>query len=114
MAHQLSNEPPTELAKAARQQAVAGRGAVLFFQPFLTCHNAEAGTQLGPDIAQAGKEATAEHLIEPLLTHVCASCRGTRDQPGSLTTSPTFASHTFKNGRDPHTLYRTHTHGYHC
>ena len=43
---------------------------MLFFQPFLTCakcHDAEAGTQLGPDIAQAGKEATAEHLIESVL-----------------------------------------------
>ena len=33
---------------------------MLFFQPFLTCakcHDAETGTQLGPDIAKAGKSA---------------------------------------------------------
>jgi putative heme-binding domain-containing protein len=63
-------ESPAELAKAARERGDASRGAVLFFQPFLTCakcHDAETGTQLGPDIAQAGKEATAEHLIESVL-----------------------------------------------
>ncbi|MFO0936368.1 MAG: hypothetical protein U0798_07650 [Gemmataceae bacterium] len=37
---------------------------------------------------------------------------GTKDQPGSLPTSPKFASHLFKNGCDPHSLYRTLTHGY--
>jgi len=44
---------------------------VLFFQPILTCarcHDAETGTQLGPDIARAGKEATADHLIESELS----------------------------------------------
>src|SRR5436190_24230057 len=67
---QLAKESPAELAKAARERGDAGRGAVLFFQPFLTCakcHDAETGTQLGPDIAQAGKEATAEYLIESVL-----------------------------------------------
>lgn len=251
LAQQLLKEPPAELARAARERGDAGRGAVLFFQPFLTCakcHDAETGTQLGPDIAQAGKEATAEHLIESVLapskaikkgyepltvsttdgraitgllveekngtltlldpaggkkvsiavadidkrtvgtlslmpdglvstlsdrqqfldltkylievaeggpkrakelrpaqavfvppeyekgidhaglirgldqkafqrgeaiyTRVCANCHGTKDQPGSLPTSPKFAAHTFKNGSDPHSLYRTLTHGY--
>jgi putative heme-binding domain-containing protein len=251
LAQQLSNEPVAELAKAARERGDAGRGAVLFFQPFLTCakcHDAEAGTQLGPDLAHAGKDATAEHLIESVLnpskvikkgyetltvdtadgrtitglladekngtltlidpaggkrvsvaaadiekrtagarsmmpdglanmlsdrqqfldlakylievaeggprrakelrpavttfavpeyekdidhaglirglddkafrrgeaiyTRVCANCHGTHTQPGSLPTSPRFAAHTFKNGSDPHGLYRTLTHGY--
>ncbi len=251
LAQQLLKESPAELAKAARKQRDAGRGAVLFFQPFLTCakcHDPEVGTRLGPDIARAGKEATAEHLIESVLlpsksikkgyepltvittagraitgllveekkdvltlidpagntlisiptakieerragkqslmpdglvnmlsdrqqfldlakylieaaeggpgrarelrpantafvppeyekdidhaalvrglddkafkrgeaiyTRVCANCHGTKDQPGSLPTSPKFATHTFKNGSDPHGLYRTLTHGY--
>jgi len=68
---QLAKEPAAELANAARERGDAGRGAVLFFQPFLTCakcHDGEAGTQLGPDIAKAGKEATAEYLVESLLS----------------------------------------------
>ena len=70
LAQQLAKEPVADLANAARQRGDAGRGAVLFFQPFLTCakcHDGDAGTQLGPDIAKAGKEATAEHLIESVL-----------------------------------------------
>jgi len=67
---QLAGEPVTELAKAAREQGDSGRGAVLFFQTFLTCakcHDGETGTQLGPDISKAGKEGTAEYLIESVL-----------------------------------------------
>jgi len=67
---QLAQEPIAELVKAARERGDAARGAVLFFQPFLTCarcHDADASTQLGPDIAKAGKEATAEYVIESVL-----------------------------------------------
>src|SRR5581483_763951 len=67
---QLATEPVADLAKAARERGDAGRGAVLFFQPFLTCsrcHDPETGTQLGPDIAKAGKDATAEYLVESVL-----------------------------------------------
>jgi putative heme-binding domain-containing protein len=67
---QLANESITDLAKSAKERGDAGRGAILFFQPFLTCakcHDGETGTQLGPDIARAGKEATAEYLIESVL-----------------------------------------------
>ena len=249
---QLAKEPVADLAQAARERGDAGRGAVLFFQPFLTCakcHDAETGTQLGPDIAKAGKEATAEYLVESVLlpskvlkkgyesvvittkdertvtglvaeetpaaitlidpsangkriviakadiekrttsnkslmpeglanllsdrqqfldlvkylievaeggparakelrpavtalvvpeyekdidhaglirawddkalkrgeaiyTRVCANCHGTKDQEGSLPTSPKFAAHTFKNGSDPYSLYQTLTRGY--
>ena len=49
---------------------------------------------------------------EAIYTRVCANCHGTKDQAGSLPTSPRFAAHTFKNGSDPHGLYRTLTHGY--
>jgi putative heme-binding domain-containing protein len=248
---QLLREPVAKLATAARERGDASRGAVLFFQPFMTCakcHDAETGTQFGPDLSKAGKEATAEYLIESVLSpskvikkgyepivvnttdgravtgllveqkndsltlidpaggkriilpladietrtigvqslmpdglvnllsdrqqfldlikylievaeggparakelrpaqttfvlpeyekeidhtglirqlddkafkrgeaiyaRVCANCHGTKDQPGSLPTSPRFAGHTFKNGSDPHSLYRTLTHGY--
>lgn len=251
LSQQLLKEPPAELAKAARERGDAGRGAVLFFQPFLTCakcHDGEVSVKLGPDISQSGKEATAEYLIESVLTpsksikkgyepltltttagrtltgllaeekygtlvlvdpasnnritiaagdvdtrksgtnslmpeglvntlsdrqqfldlvkylievaeggparakelrpavttfvlpeyekdidhpalvrslddkalkrgeaiytRVCANCHGTHTHPGSLPTSPKFAAHTFKNGSDPHSLYRTLTHGY--
>ena len=251
LAQQLLKESPAELARAAREKGDAGRGAVLFFQPFLTCarcHDGETGTRLGPDIALAGKDATAEYLIESVLapskvikkgyepvtvatadgktvtgllveekngtltlldpaggkrvsipvgdidkrtvgsqslmpdglantlsdrqqfldlakylidvseggpkrakelrpavtalvipeyekeidhaglirgldakafqrgeaiySRVCANCHGTTDQPGSLPTSPKFAAHAFKNGSDPHSLYRTLTHGF--
>ncbi len=248
----LANESPAELAKAARTRGDAGRGAVLFFQPFLTCakcHDGDEGAQLGPNIAKAGKEVTAEYLVESVLlpskvlkkgyetvvlttrdertvtglvasetpdtltlvdpsangkrvtvpkadiekrattgkslmpeglvnllsdrqqfldltkylieiaeggparakelrpavtalvipeyekdidhaglirawddkalrrgeaiyTRVCANCHGTKDQPGSLPTSPKFAAHSFKNGSDPYSLYQTLTRGY--
>lgn len=71
LAQQLAKEPPAALAKNAREQGDAGRGAVLFFQPFLNCvkcHDSGAAPQLGPDLAQAGKDATAKHLIESVLT----------------------------------------------
>ncbi len=249
---ELSKAPLSDLAKAARERGDASRGAVLFFQPFLTCsrcHDGETGTQLGPDIAKAGKEVTAEYLIESVLfpsklikkgyetitltttdertltglvaaetpdtltlidpaangkrvsipkadivkrtagtqslmpdglanllsdrqqfldlakylieiaelgptrakelrpaqttlvipeyekdidhagliqslddkalrrgeaiySRVCVNCHGTKDQPGSLPTSPRFAVHTFKNGSDPFSIYQTLTRGY--
>ena len=68
---QLLNEPVAELAKVSRERGDASRGAMLFFQPFLTCakcHDGETGTQLGPDLTKIGKEGTAEYLVESLLT----------------------------------------------
>lgn len=251
LAQQLLKEPVAELARAARERGYAARGAVLFFQPFLSCakcHDGETGTQFGPDLAKPEKASTAEHIVESVLapskvirkgyealtirTHdsrtitgvlveekngavtladpaggkrvvvpldeiesrkvgaqslmpdglanllsdrqqfldlakylievaeggpirarelrpavttfapaeyekdidhagliraldskalqrgeaiylrVCANCHGTKDQPGSLPTSPKFQEHTFKNGADPHSLYQTLTRGY--
>ena len=66
----LAKEPVADLAKSARERGEAARGAVLFFQPFLTCakcHDGEHGTQLGPDLANVGRDGTAEYLIESLL-----------------------------------------------
>lgn len=248
----LRAEPPDALVKAAREHGDAARGAVLFFQPFLSCakcHDAATGGSLGPDLSKAGPDVTPAYLLESVLhpskqikkgfatvvirtsdektltgligaetadtvtvldpaaggrgvvirkadieqrrdapqslmpeglmnplsdrqqfldlmkylfeiaeggpararelrpavttftlpeyekdidhaglirglddksfkrgeaiyLRVCANCHGTREQAGSLPTSPRFAAHTFKNGNDPHSLYRTLTHGF--
>src|SRR5262249_6139346 len=47
-----------------------------------------------------------------IYDRICANCHGTREQPGSLPTSLRFAEGKFKNGCDPHAMYRTLTHGY--
>ncbi len=47
-----------------------------------------------------------------IFERVCANCHGTRDKPGSMPTSPRFASSALKNGSDPHAMYRTLTHGF--
>lgn len=49
---------------------------------------------------------------EAIYQRVCANCHGTIDQPGSLPTSLRFAEGKFKNGSDPHSMYRTMTHGF--
>jgi putative heme-binding domain-containing protein len=68
---QLVKEGVAALARAARQHGDAGRGALVYFRPELTCtrchgNGDEAGT-LGPDLAKAGKEATDEYLVESVL-----------------------------------------------
>src|SRR5262249_11595251 len=40
------------------------------------------------------------------------NCHGTRDEPGSLPTSPRFASGQLKNASDPYRMYQTLTHGF--
>ncbi|MGL6094335.1 MAG: DUF6797 domain-containing protein, partial [Fimbriiglobus sp.] len=67
----LAAEPAAALAAAAREEGDAGRGAALFFQPFLTCarcHDADASPQLGPDLSAVGKDVTAEYLVESVLS----------------------------------------------
>ena len=58
---------------------------------------------LGPESLERG---------EAIYNRVCINCHGTKDKPGSLPTSLKFASGRFKNGSDPHSLYRTLTLGY--
>lgn len=48
---------------------------------------------------------------EAIYKRLCINCHGTKDAPGSLPTSLKFASGAFKNGSDPHSLYRTLTYG---
>jgi len=56
----------------------------------------------------------AESLEEgrKIYTSLCIVCHGTKDQPGSLPTAPSFASGAFKNGADPFSMYTTLTNGF--
>jgi putative heme-binding domain-containing protein len=68
---QLLAENLTALARAAREQGDASRGALVFYRPDLACtrcHTAgEGGARLGPDLGKIGKEATDVYLIESIL-----------------------------------------------
>ncbi len=59
-----------------------------------------------PDASRAALERGAA-----IYGRVCANCHGTLDAPGSLPTAPRFATHVFKAGADPLSLYRTLTVG---
>ncbi len=69
---QLLKEDVAVLARLAREQGDASRGAITFYRPELACtrcHTAgEADVRLGPDLARAGKEATDVYLVESLLS----------------------------------------------
>ncbi len=49
---------------------------------------------------------------EEIYGRLCVNCHGTKDDPGSLPTSLRFASDAFRNGNDPHSMYKTLTHGF--
>lgn len=88
LSQQLLKESPADLAAAARERGDATRGGVLFFQAFLSCakcHDSETGTQLGPDLARAGKEVTAEYLVDAVLRPSKVIRKGY--EPLSVTTS---------------------------
>ncbi|MHB1422974.1 MAG: DUF6797 domain-containing protein [Gemmataceae bacterium] len=69
---QLLREDAATLARAARQQGDASRGAIVFHRPDLLCTrchtSGEDGARLGPDLAKIGKEATDIYLIESVLS----------------------------------------------
>jgi putative heme-binding domain-containing protein len=71
LSQQLLKEEAGVLAKAAREQGDVSRGAITFHRPDIACtrcHTAgEEGARLGPDLAQAGKEATDVYVIESIL-----------------------------------------------
>jgi putative heme-binding domain-containing protein len=68
---QLLAEGPAALARAAREQGDALRGAIVFHRPQLTCtkcHPAdESAARLGPDLAALGPRVADEYLVESLL-----------------------------------------------
>jgi putative heme-binding domain-containing protein len=59
------------LAKAARKQGDPGRGAIVFYRSDLQCTRChptgEDRDRLGPDLSNAGKDATDVHLVESVL-----------------------------------------------
>jgi len=70
LSKRLAAEPIAKLAKDVRERGDAGRGSVLFFQPYLSCakcHDGADGSRLGPDLAKLAKEGTPEHIVESVL-----------------------------------------------
>src|SRR5579883_3229476 len=61
LGEQLRREDPAALARDARRLGDARRGALIFYQPALTCTRchlgepADAPPRLGPDLATLGK-----------------------------------------------------------
>ena len=71
---QLRREDPAALAHDARRLGDARRGALVFYQPALTCirchvvEKADAtAPTLGPDLAAIGKETPDKDLVESIL-----------------------------------------------
>jgi putative heme-binding domain-containing protein len=69
---QLAKESVEVLAKSARDQGDASRGAIVFHRAELNCvrchvSSGEESARLGPDLAKIGKEASDVHLIEAIL-----------------------------------------------
>ena len=49
---------------------------------------------------------------EAIYNRLCINCHGDHQRPGSLPTALRFAEGKFRSGSDPHTMYRTLTHGF--
>jgi putative heme-binding domain-containing protein len=70
---QLRREGPSALARDARRLGDARRGALVFYQPALTCtkchvsERADAPPTLGPDLAALGKGVPDVELVEGVL-----------------------------------------------
>src|SRR4051794_23911048 len=68
---QLQKEAPAALAQEARAKGDPIRGAILFYQPALTCSKChlpgEKQATLGPDLAAADKGVTGDYLVEAIL-----------------------------------------------
>jgi putative heme-binding domain-containing protein len=67
----LLKEDAAAVARAARERGDAVRGAIVFYQPYLTCTKCHVSDdpdeQLGPDLAKMGDDVTDAYLIESLL-----------------------------------------------
>lgn len=62
-------------------------------------------------ILKSWNDATLEQG-QRIYSTLCVVCHGTKDEPGSLPTAPSFASGPFKNGADPHSMFHTLAHGF--
>jgi putative heme-binding domain-containing protein len=71
LSQQLLQEKAEVLARAARAQGDANRGALVFHRTELSCarcHTAdEDAARLGPDLAKIGKDTPDVHLVESIL-----------------------------------------------
>lgn len=72
LSQQLLEEKAEVLAKTARAQGDASRGAVVFYRAELSCVRChtpgEEAARLGPDLAKIGKDTPDVHLIESILS----------------------------------------------
>ena len=96
----------------------ADRARALAPDPALLARQAPAGYERDVDhagfVAEWGDPEASRAAFDrggAIYARVCANCHGTLDAPGSLPTAPRFATHAFKNGSDPLSLYRTLTVG---
>ena len=68
---QLRREGTEAIAAAALREGDPQRGAIVFFQPHMTCAKchttADNPTPLGPDLSRPTTEITATHLVQSLL-----------------------------------------------
>jgi putative heme-binding domain-containing protein len=77
---QLVKEDSATLAAEALKLGDTRRGAILFYQPYLTCtkcHTAgQQGKPLGPELTKLGAEATGAYLVESILKPSLAIKKG--------------------------------------
>lgn len=71
LSQQLLKEKAEVLAKTAREQGDASRGAIVFYRAELSCvrchTTGEETARLGPDLAKIGKDTPDVHLVESIL-----------------------------------------------
>ena len=71
LSQQLLKEKAEVLAKTAREQGDASRGAIVFYRAELNCvrchTTGEETARLGPDLAKLGKDTPDVHLVESIL-----------------------------------------------
>ncbi len=72
LSQQLLREKVEVLAKEARAQGDASRGAIVFYRAELSCVRCHTpgkeAARLGPDLAKIGKDTPDVHLIESILS----------------------------------------------
>jgi len=77
---QLLQESPAALAQAARKHGDVNRGAILFYQPYLTCTKCHSldqqATPLGPNLTEPGPEVNDAYLVESVLQPSTAIKKG--------------------------------------
>lgn len=68
---QLRKDDPAKLVSDARSSGDAARGALLFYQPYMTCAKCHASSDdaapLGPDLSRLPRDVALTHLVESIL-----------------------------------------------